>query len=246
MESTPPPKKRLLYFFLICAVVFSAQVIPRWWGDSIIMDEEWNLTAAYYYWTHGDVLSSFGTTAPGALCAVPLLFMNLKLVPDALFDWRTRSLGLVFMYNPEHLEAITVLSRGVDWVLGLVIGFLIYRSVRAGPRPLGIAALVLWAFDPTLLAFSGTAKTDLSVAFWFLLCVLAFKRAQTSARPLPFAWAGALAGQTCASRYNGFLVLPVLLSLETRALSASGLGLQTLRRRLSLWLSTLGGFLLSV
>ncbi len=133
MDSTAPPQKCLLYLFMVCAVVFSVQVIPRWWGDSIIMDEEWNLTASYYYWTKGDVISSFGTTAPGALCGLPLLFIHLKTVPDAPLDWCTRSLGLIFMDNPGRLEAITVLSRGVDWLIGLAIGFMIYWSVRAGP-----------------------------------------------------------------------------------------------------------------
>ena len=239
------PRKFFLPFFLVCAVVFSAQVIPRWWGDSIIMDEEWNLTAAYYYLTKGDVTSSFGTTAPGALCAIPLLFMDLKIAPNLPIDWRTRSLSLIFMDNPGRLEAITVLSRSVDWLIGLVIGFLLYRLVRTGP--LALSALVLWAFEPTLLAFSGTAKTDISVALWFLLCVLAFSSAQTSGKGPGYALAGALAGLTAATRYNGLLVLPVLFVMEALYLLSPGQGLKAaFPRRVLLWLCALGGFLLII
>jgi hypothetical protein len=227
-------------------MVFSAQVIPRWWGDSIIMDEEWNLTAAYYYLTKGDVLSCYGTTAPGALCAIPLLAMGLKLAPGLGIDWRTRSLSLIFMDNPGRLEAITVWSRAVDLLIGLLIGFLLYRLVRKGPLPLAFSTLVLWAFEPTLLAFSGTAKTDLSVAFWFLVCVLAFNSAQARGKALPYAWAGALAGLTAATRYNGLLVLPVLFGMEALDLFTPGIGLKALRRRVPLWLCALGGFLLIV
>ncbi len=236
-------RKTLLYGFLLCAAAFSLQVIPRWWGDSIIMDEEWNLTASYYYWTRGDVMTGGGTTAPGALCAVPLLFMDLKLNPSIGQDWRPRALSLLFMDNLSHLEAITLWSRSVDWLIGLLIGFLLYRAVRDGPLALGLSALVLWAFEPTLLAFSGTAKTDVSVVFWFFLCVLYFKKIQQQEKILPFALAGCLAGLAASTRYNGLLVLPVLLAMEIFHGLGSGGGFKAFKRRFPLWLSGLVGFL---
>ncbi len=74
--------------------------------------------------------------------------------------------------------------------------------------------------------------------------MVVFKKAQTSEKPLTFAWAGILAGLTCASRYNGLLLLPALLCLEALVLFKPGDG--AWRRRWPLWLSALGGFLLSV
>ncbi len=239
-------RKTLLSCFLLCALAFSLQVIPRWKGDSIIMDEEWNLTASYYYLKFGDVMTGGGTTLPGALCGLPLMFMDLKVNLHISQDWRPRSLSLLYMDNPGKLGEITLWCRSVDWVIGLLIGFLLFWAVRDGPLPLGLSALALWAFEPTLLAFSGTAKTDLSVAFWFFLCVLYFKKVQTQEKLLPFFWAGMLTALTASVRYNGMLILPVLLAMEIHYALTAGGGLKSLRKRLRPWLSGLAGFIVVI
>jgi hypothetical protein len=228
--------------FLVCAVLFSLQVIPRWWGDSIVMDEEWDVTASYYYWKRGDVVAACGTTAPGALCALPLLFMDLKHEPIESPDWRLRSLKLIFMDNPHLLSAVTISSRSIDWLLGLLIGFFLYWTVRQSPLPRGAAVLFLWAFEPTLLAFSGTAKTDLSVAFWFFISVLYFNRIQSRGKMVSFTTAGLLAGLTAATRYNGLLILPTLLVMDVLYTFNPGGGARALVRRVPVWLALLGGF----
>ena len=237
-------RKLLLPFFLLCAGIFSLQVVPRWWGDSIVMDEEWEITCAYYYWAHGDCITKSGTTAPGALCGLPLLALNLKTDPDYLHDWRIKALELIFMDNPGQLTAITVLSRAVNWLIALLVGFLLYRAVRDGPLPLAFSALALWTFEPTLLFFSGTAKTDLSIALWFFLAVGALNRAQIQGKALSYALAGVLAGLTAATRYNGLLVVPVALVLE--ALFLFPLLKEGFQRRLQLWLAGAGAFLLTL
>lgn len=239
-------RNTLFKCFLLCAVLFSLQIIPRWWSDSMIMDEEWNLTASYYYWKCGDVLLAHGTTAPGALNAVPLLFMDLKFQPITNTDWRLRSLCFIFKDNLQHLETLTALSRSVDWILGLLIGFFLFQAVQSGPLSWGVSALFLWAFEPTLLSFSGTAKTDISVAFWFLLSVLYYKRIQSQGRSLTFGLVGILAGLTAAARYNGLLIIPVILVLDVFYCLDSGSGLRALTRRLHLWLAGLAGFVVSI
>ncbi len=239
-------RKLLFPFFLVCAAIFSVQVIPRWFGDSIVMDEEWEITCAYYYWTQGDCITKSGTTAPGALCALPLLALNLKADPVFGHDWRTRSLGLIYMDNPGRLLDITVLSRAVNWLIALGIGFLLYRFQMDNALPLAFSSLALWAFEPTLLFFSGTAKTDLSIAFWLFLSVWAFQHAQTQGKSLPYALAGILAGLTAATRYNGFLVLPVLFVMEILRLFSQPNRLKALKGLAPLWLCVVGGFLMSV
>ncbi len=239
MFTTPNP---LLKWFLLFSVAFSLQIIPRWWSDSVVMDEEWNLTASYYYLKKGDVMTSCGTTLPGALCAAPLLFMDLKMDPRTGIDWRNRSLSLLFMNNPGKLENITTWSRFVSLLLGLGIGYFLYRAVRDGPMSLGLSALALWAFEPTLLAFSGTAKTDISVVFWFFLCLLYYKQVQTHERYFHFALLGFLAGLTSATRYNGLFILPVLFTLEIFSLLDQGLSFKNFTKRIILWAFTVTGF----
>lgn len=232
--------------FLACAIFFSLQIIPRWWSDSIVMDEEWELTASYYYLKTGDVWTPWGNTAPGALCALPLLGMNLKLDPTLPPVYVDRSLRFLFMDNHDHLTAMTFWSRNINWLLGLLIGFLLFRTVRDGPLVEGAAALVLWAFEPNLLAFTGTAKTDIAVVFWFFLCLFYFSRIQPKGRILPFFISGLLAGLAAATRYNGMLVLPSILVLEILFCRETEGGRKKWAGRVPLWLSGLLGFLVSV
>ncbi len=210
------------------------------------MDEEWEITCAYDYWSEGDCITKSGTTAPGALCGLPLLFLHLKAYPNDVHDWRTKSLGLLYMDNPGALEEITVLSRAVDWLIALVIGFLLYCCVREGPLSLAFSTLALWAFEPTLLFFSGTAKTDLSIALWLLLTVMSLARAQALGKAPSYIIVGALAGLTAAARYNGLLVLPVLFVLETLFLFSSGKTGKTLKRQVPLWFWAGGAFLSTI
>ena len=208
------PKPKLSVVFLFCAVLFSLQVLPRWWGDSIVTDEEWYLTAAADYWVHGDVWTPFGTSAPGALCGLPLLALDLKPPSPAYKAYTVRSFWFLFMDNGGTLPAVTAWARSVTWVLGLGIGFLLYLFSRGSPWLEGATALFLWAFEPTLLAYGGTAQNDMAVAFWFLLSIYLYSRPASGERVLPLALAGFAGGLAAAARYNGILILPVLGSLE--------------------------------
>ena len=205
---------RLSSVFLFCAILFSLQVIPRWWGDSIVTDEEWYLTAAADYWFHGDVWTPFGTSAPGALCGLPLLALDLKPPSPDYKPYTVRSFWFLFMDNGGKLQAVTAWARSVTWLLGLGIGLLLYLFVRGAPWIEGAAVLVLWAFEPTLLAYGGTAQNDMAVAFWFLLSIYLYSRASPGKRIFPFVLVGFTGGLAAAARYNGVLILPVLGVLE--------------------------------
>ncbi|HUO57138.1 MAG TPA: hypothetical protein VMV05_03080 [bacterium] len=207
-------KRALLGAFILCALAFSLQIIPRWWGDSTVIDEEWDLTAAYNYWRNGDVWTDLGTSAPAALCALPLLPMDLFPPSPERKGYPEKSYWFLFMDNGAKLPSITLWSRSVNWLVGLAVGFLLYRLLKGGGLAEGIAGLLLWAFEPTLLAYGGTAQADMQVAFWFFLAVLAFARVQDSPRPLPFLAAGFIGGLAAAGRYNGLFILPVVAALE--------------------------------
>jgi hypothetical protein len=207
-------QNRLRVVFLLCALFFSLQVIPRWWGDSIVTDEEWYLTAAYDYWTHGDVWTPFGTSAPGALCGLPLLAMDLKPSLEANNTYTGRAYCFLYLDNGAKLLTLTAAARSVTWLISLALGFLLYRLARGAPLAEGTAILLLWAFEPTLLAYGGTAQNDLAVAFWFFLAVLLLNKAHGAHRVWPFALAGFTAGLAAAARYNGALILSVFGVME--------------------------------
>ncbi|HUO57137.1 MAG TPA: hypothetical protein VMV05_03075, partial [bacterium] len=193
--------------------------------------EAWELTSSYYYWKTGDVWTPCNNSAPGALCALPLLTMDLKthLAHEPNYMRPTRFL---FMDNLNRLQSITAWSRGVQWLLGLLIGFLLFWTVQERPLVQGVAVLVLWGFEPNLLAYSGIAKSDIAVTFWFFLYVLNYRRAQATSRNSTFALAGLLAGLTASARYSGILILPVLGVLELAEGGMRGPGWSRLKGRI--------------
>lgn len=235
------PNRSLWVCFLLCATFFSLQIIPRLWSDSIIEDEECELTAGYSYWKSGEVWTTFSNPAPGALCALPLLFMDLKPDPLAHPSIPDRSLWFLFMENADRLTAITAWSRAVDLILGLSVGFLLFLTVRNGPFITGAATLALWAFEPTTLAYFGTAKADPAMAFWFFLCLFYYVHVQERGAWASFALVGFLAGMASAARYNGLLILPVLLALETAHARDSKWNMDKLAARGLKWLGGLAG-----
>ena len=177
------------------------------------MDEDWDLTASYYYLKTGDV-SPYGTSAPGSLCALPLLCMPLKIDPNVYPRWEDRSHSFLYVQNPGRLTSIVVWSRMANWLMGLLIGYLLFRLTRNSPPAEMVAAMLLWAFHPTLLAFCATANSDIPATFWFLLCLMTFTFAQKKGTNSLFLLSGFLAGLCAAARYCGGLVLAIILILE--------------------------------
>ncbi|HXL72894.1 MAG TPA: hypothetical protein VN963_04645, partial [bacterium] len=125
-----------------------------------------------------------------------------------------RSHSFLYLQNLDHLTSMEVWSRFVNWLIGLLIGYLLFRLTQNAPPAENIAAMLLWAFQPTLLAFGGTAKLDIPTAFWFLLCLMVFNHAQNRNKTFLFAVSGFLAGLCAAARYYGIFVLPIILILE--------------------------------
>jgi hypothetical protein len=207
--------KRPGFLAVLFALAFCAQVIPRWWSDSIVLDEEWEITAGYEYWKTGDVWSAFGSTASGSLPALPLLTLNLQrdsFLSD--FQLPDRSILFLFVKNPDSLTRLTVLARSVTLLLCLLTLFLLYRCVRQAPWPEKTAALALWAFDPTWLALGGTAKSDCAGAWWMFLLVFVFRRVQGKPSTFGYAAVGLLCAAATTARHTNFSAPLVLIALE--------------------------------
>ena len=207
-------KSHSLPWFLLFAFLFALQIIPRFWGDSLTNDEPMEITNGFYYLTQGDVLShAKHPPFSKALQALPLLAFHLK-EPQGSADAMNRAYTFFFRDNLGQLRAMTIGGRLSSLILGLGIGFLLFKITRKSPLPVLLFALSLWAFDPTISAFSGLALADIPVAFFFLASILAFKRSQEDGSWKPAFFAGILSGMAVTCKFSGLVLIPLFLILE--------------------------------
>ena len=219
-------KNRLLIWGLLPFIlIFAAQVIPRFWQDSVTSDEPLKISCGYSYWNQGDVLSNVHQ-APfsSALEALPLLLLDLKRNPVPTFNESDRAFAFLYLTNINHLQTIMVITRSVALLLGLGIGILLLASARQESRIFLFSALTLWAFEPNLLAFSGIAISDIHVTFFTFAAVLSFRKSlESPGLKLPF-FTGLLAGLAVFSKYSALFLGPLFLLSELLELRAKGLG----------------------
>ncbi len=202
-----------LWLFLFSAL-FAVQIIPRFWGDSLTNDEPMEITNGFFYLTHGDVLShAKHPPFSKALEALPLLALHLKESQDST-DAMDRAYQFFFKDNVGQLGAITTGGRLSSLILGLGIGFLLWGVTRKESLPVLLFALGLWAFDPTLSAFSGLAVADVPVTFFFFAAVLAFKRSQEDKSWKSALLAGVLCGMAVTCKFSALVLIPVFFILD--------------------------------
>ncbi len=207
-------KSHSFLWYLLFAALFAVQVLPRLWTDSLTNDEPMEITNGYFYLTHGDVVShAHHPPLSKALESLPLLALRWK-EPAAPADALDRAYKFCFRDNPGRLGTLAFLGRLSSLLLGLGLGFLLFRTTRAEPLPVFGAALGLWALDPTFSAFSALALADVPLAFFFLAALLSFTRAQESNSWKSALAAGVLSGMAVTCKFSGLVLLPVFLILE--------------------------------
>jgi hypothetical protein len=210
---TFPEKPKPLFLLLFFAILFSLQVLPQLSANSLTNDEPTDIANGYYYWTRGDVVTPHNHPPLGsALQALPLLFMGLKTLPYT-GDVIDRGHFFTFQWNLAQLGGITLASRTVSWLLGLGVGFLLWRLTR-DRLILSATVLFFWALDPTFCALSGLAKTDIAPTFFFFLAVLAFDKSQREPSLRHSILAGILTGLAVNAKFYGLVLVPAFLILE--------------------------------
>lgn len=166
---------KIYWLFLFFIFVYSIQVFPRLTRDSLTNDEPAEITNGYYYLTQGDVWTPhLHPPLASGLTALPLMALHLKKSPFT-GDVIDRAHHFMFEWNLDQLPAITLLSRGVSWFFGLLIGLTLFVITRRDFK-LCASVLFFWALNPTLLGLAGVAKIEIIPVFFFFIAILAFQR----------------------------------------------------------------------
>jgi 4-amino-4-deoxy-L-arabinose transferase-like glycosyltransferase len=165
---------RLLVLCLL--LFFFGRLMGAAGAMSATFDEPVHIFQGALYWQHRPLRPVVEN--PPLVNAIIGLPVTLALRPNLPLDhplWPTsdwEGLGQVFLWQVnDNGRQLIFAGRLSIMLLALLLGALLYRWSRdlAGSQWPGLAALLLYTFDPNVLAHSHLASTDLGVTFFFFL-----------------------------------------------------------------------------
>ncbi len=202
----------LLALFALQVVFTSRQMSPAY-------DEVSLLPAGYVFLRTGQwQLFPHHTPLIFALSALPLLALNPRL--DLKDPQLTREMpnpwnvGLNFLTLNNDDDRLFFWGRLPTLLLALLLGYFVYRwahELYGGNA--GIMALLLYAFCPTLIAFSSVASLDIGLSCFFTLSLYWLWRFIAEGTWHNLLWTGLLLGCALASKTPAILLPPVFLAL---------------------------------
>ena len=222
------PRSALRYLAAIAAllVVLIIELVVPARRQSAAYDEGCHAFAGYTYWTRGD----FGVNpehppAVKLLATVPLLGKQLRYPPPSpvpFFKVICFSGGRDFIYsNVVDADALLFRSRMAAATLTLLAAILTFALgyEALGPFPARFG-LLLFVFEPNLLAHGSLITTDMGITAFLLATVYAFYRYVKKPSAVRLVLTGLAAGLALATKFSGVLVLPILALLALVEISS--------------------------
>ncbi len=142
---------------------------------STTCDEIVYLPAGYSYWKYNDYrINPENGNLPQRWMAIPLLFGDYKFPSLDQPNWKESKewdIGREFFYRLDNnLETMLWQGRAMMAVIGAALGLVIYIWSRRLFGPVGgIISLVIYVFDPSMLAHGRLMTCDVPATLFFLL-----------------------------------------------------------------------------
>lgn len=197
----------LLLFFVLQCLLSMPHNAPTW-------DEVGHLPAGYAYWKTGN-FQLYPSNPPliKLWAAVPLLFMDLKLDTENDFWQRNREIefGQLFLYETnDNSGTMFFWARLMIVSLGVILGLLVFMWTKElyGQWP-GLVALLLYAFNPNLIAHAQLTTSDVGFALFFFMAMFSFYLLITSPSWQRFAWAALAFGLAMAAKFSAIILAPI-------------------------------------
>lgn len=144
--------------------------------ESQTIDEGSHLSSGYSYITTGDFrMNPEHPPLIKEISALPLLFLDIE-APINHESWTQQNqwdFGRQFLYNNTvDADLILLLGRLPIMILSLLLGLLIYKwTSKLWGRDTGLIALILYVFEPNILAHSRYVTTDLGATLIFVVVI---------------------------------------------------------------------------
>jgi hypothetical protein len=221
-------------------VLYAGLAIVSSRQKSATFDEGAHLPAGYTYLAFGDHrLNPEQPPLIKLLAATPLLFLQPKLKTDdeAWATARQWEFGKRFLYRWNDADQLLFWGRLPVVALGCLLCLAVFSwGRRHFGAPVAALAFFLCVLSPDVLAHGQIVTTDLGVALFLFLSVMAFERLLERATLDRLLLAGCAVGAALATKFSGLVVLPILAVLGLvaaldREPMPSGLGWSPTGRR---------------
>jgi len=153
-------------------------IVPAY-QQSATFDEGCHTLAGYTYWTKGDFgINPENPPLVKLLAAVPLLAMPLRYSPPPQIFFKVSCLagGKQFLYS-NNADAMLFRARMAAAMLTLLTGLLVLAAAAEMFAPtVGLLALILFVFEPNLIAHGSLVTTDMGMTLFLFATVYSFYR----------------------------------------------------------------------
>jgi hypothetical protein len=199
-----------------CLALFEALLVLSIRQESPTYDEGCHIFSGYTYWTKSDFGFNVGHPPFLKLIATaPLIPLALHSPPERRVISGTEcwSEGRVFL-NSNDDAVLVFRTRLAAGFLAVLLGGLLFEAAwrMFGPGP-ALLAVVIFVFEPNMLAHGALVTTDMAVACCLFATVYAFYRYVTKPTYIRLFESGFAAGLALAAKFSGILVFPILLAL---------------------------------
>jgi len=214
-------RKRWIISAVACLlVILAAELFFSIRQESQTFDESAHIYSGYSYWKRAD----FGVNPEHPplvklIAALPLvpLRLNVQLPPDIYFKAVSAVGGTQFLYS-HNADALLFRARAAASIFTFALALLVFA---AGNEMFGagaaLFALVLFVFEPNILANGALVTTDMGAACCLFAAVYTFYRYVEQPSALRLVVTGVVTGLALAAKHSGlviFLMLVVLAAAE--------------------------------
>lgn len=216
----------VLLVFLLISVLF-LQVFMSVLKKSNTFDEPVYMAAGYTYWTEASFSRQIDyPPLPQLVIAAPLLLLKPRFSIKSKNFWNQNQFTAAkrFLYvDNDNAEQMVRWARIPIMLLSLFLGLFVYKWARQlGGGYAGIFALLLYAFEPNILAHSGLATTDLMVTAFIFIATYRFWKLLRSPTKSNAVLAGITFGLAQASKFSAVILAPAYLIILVVWLTEKG------------------------
>ena len=220
MQSSPSPAGLPRMWFL-CAVValfavFATELYLSARLESQTFDEPAHMYAGYSYWLHSDFgINPEHPPLVKLVATLPLLIERPKYPdPIEIFFRAQSALGGMTMMSAPGADRVLARVRTTVSIFAFVLGVLVVLSAREmfGDSA-ALLALLLFVFDPLVLAHAPLLGTDIGATCCIFGAVFAFYRYVKRPTILRLGICCAATGLAFAAKHSAILVFPILAML---------------------------------
>ncbi len=198
-------------------VVLSIELIIPARRQSASFDEGCHTFAGYSSWVRGDFgLNPEHPPLVKLLAALPLLRDHVAYpnLPPVFFKYACFMGAGQFLYSNHNAESMLFRARMAAATLTIAAALIVFAAAYEMFGPMvGLLALVLFVFEPNLIAHGSFVTTDMGASLFLFAAVFAFYRYVKKPSALRLLFTGVVAGLALAAKHSGILWVPIFCLL---------------------------------